>query len=277
MYQEISTEYCNYIKLYIKLCLKIAVLQCERSKMKEEVLTVSSNIIMEHQKHFMIVIGKIMDQLNQSGFCRQTRLFSNYIFVLMKDLVRLYKVLEVYNLELIARFEALIIDQQAKSIELLKAFLKTTATIKKRSEELVAEFEFPKELLPKFYVEEEGLLDTLVVLMESNKEAPVADRPEVVRKPIKKEERKIEESKDEHKDEEVYFKCSVLEGFSDNIVFDKVNPNPPQKLDAQFDLMDFISKSDFTSVNGAQSNPGFDMRNTGPDKSGGSQGIYQLN
>ena len=143
--------------------------------------------------------------------------------MLLKDLIKLYKVLEVYNMELLARFEALTVDQQAKAVELLKNFLKTTATIKKRSEELVAEFEFPKELLPQFYTEEEGLMDTLQVLMDTNKDAPVEP---VVKK--KKEEKKVEPLKvEDHKEEEVYFKCSVLEGFSDNIVFDKVNPNPP--------------------------------------------------
>jgi hypothetical protein len=107
MYQEISTDYCNYIKFYIKLCLKISILQAEKTKLKEEVITVSSTNIMDHQKHFMSVIGKINDQLKHAGFCKQTRLFSNYIFMLLKDLLKLYKVLEVYNMELIERFEAL--------------------------------------------------------------------------------------------------------------------------------------------------------------------------
>lgn len=35
MYQEITADYCNYIKFYIKLCLKIPILQVEKSKMKE--------------------------------------------------------------------------------------------------------------------------------------------------------------------------------------------------------------------------------------------------
>jgi len=58
----------------------------------------------------MIVIGKITDQLKHSAFCRQTRLFSNYIFMLLKDLFKLYKVLEIYNMELLERFEALTVD-----------------------------------------------------------------------------------------------------------------------------------------------------------------------
>lgn len=70
MYQEISAEYCNYIKLYLKLCLKIAILQAERNKMKEEATSISTSSILDHQKHFMTVIGKILDQLKTSSFCR---------------------------------------------------------------------------------------------------------------------------------------------------------------------------------------------------------------
>lgn len=62
---------------------------------------------MDHQKHFMSVIGKINDQFKHADFCKQTRLFSNYTFMLLKDLFKLYKVLEVYNMELLERFESL--------------------------------------------------------------------------------------------------------------------------------------------------------------------------
>ena len=50
-------------------------------------------------------------------------------------------------------------------------------------------------------------------------------------------------------DEEVYFDCSILEKFDDQgkHEFDQVDKN---KKDAPIDLMDFISKSDFTSVGG---------------------------
>ena len=107
MYQEISTEYCNYIKLYLKLGLKISILKIERSKMKESAVAISNKDIIDDQKHFVTVIGKIYDLFKHAGFCRQTRLFSNMIFCLLKDLFKLYKVLEIYNMELLERFEAL--------------------------------------------------------------------------------------------------------------------------------------------------------------------------
>lgn len=49
-------------------------------------------------------------------------------------------------------------------------------------------------------------------------------------------------------DEEVYFDCNVLEKFDEKMhEFDKIDDS---KKDTTVDLMDFISKSDFTSVGG---------------------------
>ena len=41
-------DYCNYIKLFIKLSLKISILQAERNKMKEEAVTTSTGHIIDH-------------------------------------------------------------------------------------------------------------------------------------------------------------------------------------------------------------------------------------
>ncbi len=172
MYQQISTDYCNYIKLFIKLSLKISILQAERNKMKEEAVTTSTGHIIDHQKHFMTVIGMITEQFKNSGFCKQTRLFSNYVFCLLKDLLKLYKVLEIYNMELLERFGVIEQAQMTKAFDLLQEFIETTKNIKKVANKLIAEFEFPKQLLPTFYSPEEGLLDTLKVIMGSSSQAP---------------------------------------------------------------------------------------------------------
>lgn len=101
--------------------------------MKEEAITISTPHIIDHQKHFMTVIGMITDQFKNAGFCKQTRLFSNYIFCLLKDLFKLYKVLEVYNMELLERFGVIEASQMAKAFELLQEFILTTQNIKKKA------------------------------------------------------------------------------------------------------------------------------------------------
>ena len=50
-------------------------------------------------------------------------------------------------------------------------------------------------------------------------------------------------------DEEVYFDCNVLEKFDEKMhEFDKFDAS--KKQEPSLDLMDFISKSDFTSIGG---------------------------
>lgn len=63
-------------------------------------------------------------------------------------------------------------------------------------------------------------------------------------------------------EEEVYFDCKVLDKLDPKMVFDKVVEKPPQQVDQQFDLLDFISKSDFSSLNNN-------------DKSGAVGGIFE--
>jgi len=171
MYAEITQMYCNYLKFVLKLSLKIKILQCERNKMKDEAIITSNTNLLDHQKYFDLAISKINEQFRNAAFCKQTRLFSNLVFMLLKDLFKIYKVLECYNMEVLERFSSLTVegggeDLAKKAIELFQNFLKTTKDIEKKSVELIEEFEFPKQLLPVFYKPDEGLVDTLKVMID---------------------------------------------------------------------------------------------------------------
>lgn len=64
--------------------------------------------------------------------------------MLLKDLFKIYKVLETYNMEVLERFSSLTVetgeDLAKQSIELFQNFLKTTKEIEKKSVELIEEF-----------------------------------------------------------------------------------------------------------------------------------------
>lgn len=45
--------------------------------------------------------------LNDATFCKGTRLFSNVIFMLFKDLIKIYKVYYVHITEVLERFPGL--------------------------------------------------------------------------------------------------------------------------------------------------------------------------
>ena len=75
-------------------------------------------------------------------------------------------------MELLERFGVIEQAQMTKAFDLLQEFIETTKNIKKVANKLIADFEFPKQLLPTFYSPEEGLLDTLKVIMGSSSQAP---------------------------------------------------------------------------------------------------------
>lgn len=138
--------------------------------MKDEVIITSNTNLLDHQKYFDLAIQKINEQFKNAAFCKQTRLFSNLVFMLLKDLFKIYKVLETYNMEVLERFSSLTVetgeDLAKQSIELFQNFLKTTKEIEKKSVELIEEFQFPKQLLPVFYKPDEGIVETLKVMMD---------------------------------------------------------------------------------------------------------------
>lgn len=169
----------------------------------------------------------------------------------MKDLIRMYKILEVYNKELIERFDGLDLEKQQKAFDLIGEFVTITKATQKKSDSLVFEFDFPGQILPVYYTPEEGLMETLQVLIESNKieSKPDSSAPKEKAKNNsnkKKKEVRFGEKKEEEKEEEVYFDCNALGKFD----ADAKNENPPAKVDnhGDFDLMDFISKSDFGTL-----------------------------
>lgn len=58
---------------------------------------------------------QIFAQFQHANFCRQTRLFSNYIFMLFKDLLKVYKVYYVHVTEILERFASLEQDDMEKA------------------------------------------------------------------------------------------------------------------------------------------------------------------
>jgi hypothetical protein len=53
--------------------------------------------------------------LNDATFCKGTRLFSNVIFMLFKDLIKIYKVYYVHITEVLERFPGLSFETAQKA------------------------------------------------------------------------------------------------------------------------------------------------------------------
>ena len=94
-----------------------------------------------------------------------TCLFSNVIFMLFKDLIKIYKVYYVHVIELLERFPGLSADDAEKGFVMYQNFVNLTDNIKTKANKLIYTFNFPIQL-PDFYNPEKGLVDTLRVVVE---------------------------------------------------------------------------------------------------------------
>ena len=74
--------------------------------------------ILRNGDYFEEIMAKIFAQFSNSDFCRQTRLFSNLVFMLFKDLIKVYKVYYVHITEILERFEALRADECKKAFQM---------------------------------------------------------------------------------------------------------------------------------------------------------------
>lgn len=167
MIADISRAYSNYIKLYTNVANKTDILAKGMQKISEEVRLLRTVQILKNADYFEEIMSKIFAQFQNATFCRQTRLFSNLIFMLFKDLIKVYKVYYVHITEILERFASLKSDDCRKAFEMYQNFVKLTEVIKTKANKLIYQFNFPIQL-PDFYNPEKDLVETLRVVCESN-------------------------------------------------------------------------------------------------------------
>lgn len=136
-----------------------------------------------------------------------------------------------------------------------------TDNIKTKANKLIYTFNFPIQL-PDFYNPEKGLVDTLRVVVEQAKQGDRGNMEEASKKlrggmnrdqfaGTGAKDKKAAEQDDGEK--EYYFDCAILDKFdtaAQKEDFGFGGGDEEQKADGGLDLMDFISKSDFSTVGG---------------------------
>ena len=104
-----------------------------------------------------------------TNFCKQTRLFSNFIFMLLKDLMEIYRIYYNHITEVLERFPTLGVNEVQKAFVMYQNFVNLTEAIKNKANKLIYIFNFPITL-PDFYNPEKGLIDTLRVVVNAAKD-----------------------------------------------------------------------------------------------------------
>jgi hypothetical protein len=164
-----------------------------------------------------------------------------------------YKVYYVHITEILERFAQLNFDDGQKAFVMYQNFVNITDGIKTKASKLIYSFNFPIQL-PDFYNPEKGLVDTLRVVVQSSDPTNLAEVAKKVRGGMNRDQfnpKSVKEEKNNNEDgeNEYYFDCAILDKLKEVAKTGKEE----LKTDNNIDLMEFISKSDFSSVGGKNS------------------------
>ena len=132
-----------------------------RKGFSAEVRNLSMSEILKNYEYFEGLSTQIFDLFAHTNFCKQTRLFSNVIFMLLKDLMEIYRIYYTHITEILERFPSLSKNEAQKAFVMYQNFINLTDAIKNKANKLIYIFNFPITL-PDFYNPERGLIDTLL-------------------------------------------------------------------------------------------------------------------
>ena len=104
IYSEISRLYAEYIKYYLNTSLKTEILCLTLAEASDNVRNISNEQLIKDHESFKTLANKIFSIFAHATECNKTRLFSNVVFMLFKDLIKIYKVYYVHVNEMLERF-----------------------------------------------------------------------------------------------------------------------------------------------------------------------------
>lgn len=263
---DISRQYSVYLKYYMNTCAKTDILVKPRKGFAEEVQKLSMLEILKNYEYFEGLSTQIFDLFQHTNFCKQTRLFSNVVFMLLKDLMEIYRIYYTHILEILERFPSLGKKEAQKAFVMYQNFVNLTEAIKNKANKLIYIFNFPITL-PDFYTPERGLIDTLrVVVSNAGEEGQAAsgsqaeavnEATNALKAGMKKDQ--FEEQKEEDLDaiQNVYFDCNALDRLNENATGaaqpETSAPEEELKMDKDLGLFEMINAGDFSTVS---ANPG---------------------
>ena len=87
--------------------MKTDILTKPRKGFSDEVRNLNISDILKNYEYFEGLSTQIFDLFQHTNFCKLTRLFSNLIFMLLKDLMEIYRIYYTHITELLERFPSL--------------------------------------------------------------------------------------------------------------------------------------------------------------------------
>lgn len=146
----LSQLYCSYIKFMIKFIHKSKVLSVRITDVTKLVKKMKTKDIFTHYENFDAIISQIMQIFENTDFCRKTRLFQNFIYMVFLDMVKIYNVFYIMTMETLDRYKKMSASEMSKAMVMYKNFVSFTETLKKQANTIPMLFGFTfKE--PNYY------------------------------------------------------------------------------------------------------------------------------
>ena len=251
---EISKQYAVYIKYYMNTCLKTDIMTLPRQGFAEQVQNLSMTEILKNYEYFEGLSTQIFDLFQHTNFCKQTRLFSNVIFMLLKDLMEIYRIYYTHITEILERFPSLGKSEAQKAFVMYQNFVNLTEAIKNKANKLIYIFNFPITL-PDFYNPERGLIDTLRVVVANAGEGSSEQTSKMNQVSSKLRAGMNKEQFEDRKEDleaiqNVYFDCNALDRIAEsestvNGGAQAAAPEEELKMDKDLGLFEMINAGDF--------------------------------
>lgn len=168
MYAELSVLYSNYIKFLLNYKVQSKLLSMRMSDVSPSVKKLSISDLLMNYEHFDGLVTQIFNLFEHQNFCKKTRLYSNVIFLLVQDLIQIYKVFYVIVTEVLERFPQLNVDQAKKIFIVYQNFVDLTKTMKSKVDYIMMEFNFNLQL-PQYYTPDQSLVSSLKYCIDNMK------------------------------------------------------------------------------------------------------------
>ena len=129
---------------------KSKVLSVRITDVTKQVKKMKTKELFSHYESFDSLISQIVQMFENNDYCRKTRLFQNFVYMLFLDLVKIYNVFYIMTMETLDRYRKMSAAEMSKATVMYKNFCNFTETLKKEANTIPMLFGFTfKE--PNYY------------------------------------------------------------------------------------------------------------------------------
>ena len=168
----LSRQYIEYLTGLINFITKTSLLSKKVMEAPRYVQKLRTNDIFLVYEQFDKFITFIMNMFENREFCKKTRLFQNFVYMLFLDLIKIYNVFYIMTTEILDRFKRMSHKEMEKAFAMYKNFINFTTSVKKEANTIPLHFGFVFKA-PNYYTPDPKLENSLKRCMEQ-KEAGVS-------------------------------------------------------------------------------------------------------